>query len=83
MAFSGVWSFCPCLGVGADRAGLDSPCIRCIVQLATRTPKALHNLAQGKRQEPRDCRATLGFELIGSSVEPNAFQLDGTSPRPK
>ncbi len=31
----------------------------------------------------RECRATLGFESIGSSVEPDAIQWDGTSPRPK
>ncbi len=37
----------------------------------------------GSAAELSDCRATLGFELIVSSVEPNALQLGGNSPRPK
>ena len=47
------------------------------------TPKAINNEAQGKRYEFRECRATLGHESNGSSVEPNTLQLRGTSPRPK
>ncbi len=47
------------------------------------TPKALDTVAQGKRHELRECRATLGYESNESSVEPNTFQQRGTLPRPK